>query len=246
MLHLPSERTLRDYTNIITAKSGIQLDVDRQLSEETKPDTSSPHEKLVALLFDEVKIKEDLVYNKHTGEIVGFVNISNISDHLSKLEESTKSCTTPKLATHMLVVMVRGVCSSLKYPYAQFPVSAATCDTMCPIIWDCVEHLEMIGLKVIAFVCDGAASNRKFMKMFREGKDEITYKIKNVYTDEDRPIFLISDVPHLLKTARNSWANSHAHSNSRSLKVSTYFNCTESLHTIIYTNKLSTDQWQSY
>ena len=70
MLHLPSERTLRDYTNVIRAKSGIQPDVDRQLSEETMLSTSSPHEKVVALLFDEVKIKEDLVYNKHTGEII--------------------------------------------------------------------------------------------------------------------------------------------------------------------------------
>ena len=47
----------------------------------------------------------------------------------------------------------------------------------------------MIGLKVIAFVCDGAASNRKLMKMFREGKDKITYKIKNVYAAEDWPDF---------------------------------------------------------
>lgn len=221
VLQLPSERTLRDYTNIICAKSGIQPDVDEQLMKETKSDTSSPHEKLVALLFDEVKIKEDLVYNKYTGEIIGFINITDINQHLSRLEQSIINTKTPKLATHMLVVMVRGVCSSIKYPYAQFPVSAATGEIMCPIIWECVEHLEMIGLKVIAFVCDGATSNRKFMKMFREGKEEITHRIKNIYADEDRPIFLISDVPHLLKTTRNSWANSHAHSNSRRLMVCT-------------------------
>ena len=218
VLQLPSERTLRDYTNVISAKAGIHNDVDKQLMEETKVETASPHEKLVALLFDEVKIKEDLVYNKHTGEIIGFVNITDINQHLSRLEQSI-SDKTPKLATHMLVVMVRGVCSSLKYPYAQFPVSAATGDIICPIIWDCVEHLEMIGLNVVAFVCDGASSNGKFLKMFREGGKEISHEIKNVYADTDRPIFLVSDVPHLLKTARNSWANSNAHSNSRSLMV---------------------------
>lgn len=222
VLNLPSERTLRDYTNVIQAKSGLQKDVDEQLMKEAKLDSAAPHQKLVALLFDEVKIKEDLVYNKITGEIIGFVNVTDINQHLSRFEKSINN-NIPKLATHMLVFMVRGICSKLEFPYAQFPVTAASGEILCPIVWECVEHLEMIGLKVLSFVCDGASSNRKFFKMLREGKDDgITYKIKNVYAEDDRSIFLISDVPHLLKTTRNSWANSHAHSNSRSLRVCIY------------------------
>ena len=83
------------------------------------------------------------------------------------------------------------------------------------LVWQCIEHLEIIGLKVIAVVCDGATPNRKFFKMHGSSKG-LTYKATNIY-DNSRPVFFISDVPHLLKTTRNSWANSYAHKNSRKL-----------------------------
>ena len=109
----------------------------------------------------------------------------------------------------MLVFMIRGICSSLKFPYTQFPVKASTGETLHPIVWECVEHLEMLGFKVLAFVSDGASCNRKFYNMHTID-NEIPHKITNIYADEDRPIYLISDVPHLLKTVRNSWSNSYA------------------------------------
>ena len=105
------------------------------------------------------------------------------------------------------------------FPYAQFPCAAASADVLHPVVWHCIEHLEMIGLKVLALVCDGASSNRKLYKMHRDGTEELTYKVKNIYAEEDRPIFLVSDVPHLMKTTRNCWANSYAHSESRKLWV---------------------------
>lgn len=39
---------------------------------------SAEHRSFVGVLFDEVKIKEDLVYDKHSGEIVGYVNLGEI------------------------------------------------------------------------------------------------------------------------------------------------------------------------
>ena len=130
------------------------------------------HEKYVALVFDEVKIKEDLIYNKHSGELIGFVNITDINQHLSALERACseeEDAHLPHLATHTLVFMVRGICSSLKFPYAQFPVKTASGEVLHPIVWNCVEHLEMLGLKVLSFVCDGAPCNRNFYGMHRHG-----------------------------------------------------------------------------
>ena len=222
VVRLPSDRTLRDYTHVIKAQSGFQREVDEQLAKEAN--INNEHQKYVALVFDEVKVKEDLVYNKHSGELIGFVNLSDIGQHLSALEHACNNENNlPQLATHMLVFMVRGICSALKFPYAQFPVKASSGGTLHPIVWECVEHLESIGLKVLAFVSDGASCNRKFYKMHGEKGCESPHKIKNIYAEEDRPIFLISDVPHLLKTTRNSWANSHAHANTRHLWVRTYY-----------------------
>ena len=65
------------------------------------------HQKYVALIFDEVKIKEDLVYNKYLGELVGFVDITDIKQHLTALQQSCLGeIPTHQLATHMLVFMV--------------------------------------------------------------------------------------------------------------------------------------------
>ena len=83
VLHLPSERTLRDYTNVIKAKCSFQCEVDEQLFKEAKVKEVADHQKYIALIFDEVKIKEDLVYNKHTGEMIGFVNVTDINQHLA-------------------------------------------------------------------------------------------------------------------------------------------------------------------
>ena len=85
---------------------------------------------------------------------------------------------------------MRGICSALKFPYAQFPVKTASGDTLHPIVWKCVERLEMLGLKVLAMVSDGASCNRKFYGIHKKGTG-ISHKIANVYADEERPIFLI-------------------------------------------------------
>lgn len=64
-------------------------------------------------VFDECKIKEDLVYNKNTGEVIGFTDITDINNQLNLVEQSytADSISTPvhrQLATHMLLFMVRG------------------------------------------------------------------------------------------------------------------------------------------
>ena len=81
---LPSEKTLRDYTYVHS--EGTVSDVNEQLLKEAG--IMDEHEKYVALVFDEVKIKEDLVYNKHSGELIGFVNVTDINQHLSALEQA--------------------------------------------------------------------------------------------------------------------------------------------------------------
>jgi hypothetical protein len=52
------------------------------------------------------------------------------------------------------------------------------------------------------------------------GSDGIVYQVDNIYASDNRPIFLFSDVPHLIKTTRNCWSNSFAHTRSRKLWVS--------------------------
>ena len=67
-ISLPSQRTLRDYTHFATAKSGLSCNVDQQLIEAAEIASCPEWKKSVVLLMDEMHIREDLVYDKFSGE----------------------------------------------------------------------------------------------------------------------------------------------------------------------------------
>ena len=73
-------------------------------------------------------------------------------------------------------------------------------------------------MQVLAITCDGASSNRKFYRMCSPLMD-IPYRTLNLYSIQDRFLFLMCDVPHLMKTTRNCWANSFAHGRTRGMSL---------------------------
>ena len=68
-IQLPSQRTLRDYTYYTEAKPGFSITVDNQLKEMANLDKCPEREKHVIVLMDEMHIRDDIVYDKHTGKI---------------------------------------------------------------------------------------------------------------------------------------------------------------------------------
>ncbi len=224
-ISLPSNRTLRDYTHHIKSSTGFLPEVTEQLiNREIKVDSLKLYEKHVSLCWDEMRIKENLVYDKHGVRVIGYVDIGNINNELLKFEEAckqeayeTSGSRRLPLAKHMLVFMVRGLFIKLNFPFAQFATHNLSADQLFPLVWDAVQKLEAADLKVVAFVCDGASQNRKFFRMHSNEKD--VYMTNNPYADEPRPVYFFSDASHLIKTARNCWANSFAHTSSRALWV---------------------------
>ena len=172
---------------------------------------SEEKDRYVVLCWDEVKIKETLIFDKHTCELVGFTNVGDINNHLDRVQEQCESEQNSRVhtnvATHMLLFMVRGMFTSLEFPYAHFATRGATADALYPLVWEVVQRLERCGLNVIAFSCDGASPNRKFYKMHASSSDGVVHKTRNPFC-EDRYIYFICDVPHLMKTTRNCWSNS--------------------------------------
>ena len=90
-IHLPSQRILRDYTNCIKAKAGFFAEVDQQLIEAAHSESSPVWQRLIFLLLDEMYIREDLVYNKHSGQMIGYANIGDINNHLLAFERSIQN-----------------------------------------------------------------------------------------------------------------------------------------------------------
>lgn len=72
------------------------------------------------LLLDEMHIREDLVFDKHTGAMVGFANLGDINEHLVKFEKGLADDrpAAPQLVKTMVVFMVRSLFSKLQFPYA--------------------------------------------------------------------------------------------------------------------------------
>ena len=88
---------------------------------------------------------------------------------------------------------------------------------------EAVRNIEECGPKVVLITADGAGPNRKFFHMHKTSSmtsEEVVYKTPNPYSDDNRDVYFMSDVPHLIKTVRNCWSTSFAHSNSRALWVS--------------------------
>ena len=213
---LPSERTLRDYTHCYKEQLGFQKELLVQLAKETKDLEGS--RRYVSLIFDEMKVKQDLVYDKYSGHIVGFVSLGSINDELTKLESSCiNGMEHPPIAKQLLVFMVRGLFSKLSFPYVHFATRGVTGAALFPIVWEVIEQLESIDLKVICVTSDGASPNRKFYKLNNNGK--FTYKTSNPYAEDERDVFFFSDPPHLVKTARNCLSHSGP-SGTRHMNVS--------------------------
>lgn len=109
------------------------------------------------LLMDEMHIKEGLVFDKHSGELIGFTNLGDMNNHIASLEKASGSSshTLQPLAKSMLVLMVRGLLSGFKFPYAQFSCTSLTGDQLHNIFWEAVDRLERyVYCQSELFVCD--------------------------------------------------------------------------------------------
>lgn len=150
----------------------------------------------------------------YTGALKGFIDIGDINHHLQEYEQSfyhkNKQSVhhSHPLADSILVFMVRGLFSSLEFPYAQFPCTTLTGEQIFVPFWEAVSRLERCGFKVMGVTADGLSANRHFFKLHgNSATDTPVHKTVNPYTSEDRFLYFFSDPPHLIKTVRNCWAN---------------------------------------
>ena len=108
-IKLLSQRTLRDYTHCVSSTTGFSNAVDQHLMDIVDVSRYPEFKKNVVIIIDEMYIKEDLVFNKVSGELVGFSNLGDNNSHLLQFQSSLeKEDSQEQLAKTMLVFMVRG------------------------------------------------------------------------------------------------------------------------------------------
>jgi hypothetical protein len=210
-LVLPSERVLRDYKNYFPPKAGVNVANVDALRKKTASFTGN--KRYVVLVMDEMKIQSDLVFDKNSGNIVGFMDLGDPMTNFACLDEKDT------IATHALAFLVRGLSTDVKHIIAYFFTGNVTSYQLMPIFWKVVSTLELsLDLWVVSLVNDGASPNRKLfnlhVQLAAERKCDVVYKTINLFAPS-RFIYFFADVPHLMKTARNCLYNSGSGSCSR-------------------------------
>ena len=70
-----------------------------------------------------MKVREDIVFDKISGEVVGLVHLVDVNGGLHSFEQNVGKDVKIPVATHVLGLIVRGLVTSLKFPYAHFPTT---------------------------------------------------------------------------------------------------------------------------
>ena len=103
---------------------------------------------------------QDLVWDKNSGKLIGFIDLGD-----STINESTIN-NSKKLATHVMVFIVKSLKNPMSFSFANFATDGASSAQIYSLFSKAVSILEITcNLKVIATVADGASTNRKFVKM---------------------------------------------------------------------------------
>ena len=134
-LVLPSERILRDYKNYFKPKAGINDENVCSLKE--KVSSFSGVQRYVVLVMDEMKIQSNLVFDKVTGELIGFVDLGDPMTNFANVTDEDP------VATHALAFLMRGLCTDMKHIIAYFFTGNVTSFQLMPLFWRIVSVLEL-------------------------------------------------------------------------------------------------------
>lgn len=224
-LRLPHFNTLYQYTHFTNPVTGINEELLLRFYADWKIESMEPHEKLVTLLIDEMKVKSGLVFSRSSGKLVGFSSVGSVADEMYQFE---KRCTdgkedthSPPLASHVLLYMIRGVTSSMKFPAAYYATTNVTGSELYQTTLEVIRAVKLLGLKVICLTSDGAAANRKFYEILGgRVESSLSPPFFSISPYEGGRLYFFCDPPHLLKTIRNNFENSNWNRRTRNLVVS--------------------------
>ena len=119
-LKLPSGRTLLRYRNYTHPETGWQASNLQEMREVYEKFIESGKGRsdrsyIGGLFFDEMKIKEGLVWDCSTNELVGFVDYGDVDSDDEKLQSNTQA-----LATHAFQFHFKSLFSKFSYPCAYY------------------------------------------------------------------------------------------------------------------------------
>ena len=195
------------------------------------------------LKFDEMSIKEKIVYNRHTNEIIGFVEGGLDEDVLqsefdalatSGEDENNDGDTLPSIAKHILVFILRlwdSKGNSLKICVARYSVSSSNGEDLKRKISEVIWALPARGFIVNQVASDGATENVSAMNQLASitAKEafpdaDIPKSLENIGVAFKHPvyttvmIYIGGEMPHWIKKFVNAMESSSSPKSKRDMK----------------------------
>ncbi len=131
------------------------------------------------------------------GFLIGYTELGDINTHLVTFQHSIEAGVSEEsLANSMLVLLVRGLFSQLKFPYAQFPCVSLSGHQMIEPFWNAVCRLERCGFKVLGLICDGLSANRRLFALVA---------VRHLCTKLSTHMLLTSAIFSSSQTLRQRW-----------------------------------------
>lgn len=182
---LAAPSTIRRWLTKSNCLPGLSSDVFKNIQK--RFENASIKEKACVLCFDEMSIMSSLEYSKKYDIIEGFEDLGG-----------NRRCN--KIAKNCLVFLIRGLYGQWKLPVAYFlshtNVKAENLELLLKAI---INKLFDVGVLPKAVVCDQASTNQNVFK--RLG---VTSKYPFFFCN-NRKLFALYDVPHLIKNIRNNF-----------------------------------------
>lgn len=195
-LNLPHIRTIRNWYSAINGEPGFTtsaFDVLKQKADEAKKEDKAI---TVCLIHDDMHIRQHSQWDSAAKRFLGHVNAGKPEDH--------EICSP--LASQANVLMVSGIGERFIIPIGYFLFKNLSAEERAAIIFEAIFKLKKIGINVGAITNDGHRVNIAAMKILGAEYDADKPYFKNPF-DEQKVIYCILDVPHMIKLARGCLGN---------------------------------------
>ena len=204
ILPLPSKTTITKYLKSSNTGCGFDENFFSLFKEQilTYPELARNG----TLSFDEMQVRSAVDVNVQSMTFDGLLDFNCKNSTSDTLSDNNLD----KKADKALVFMYSSLAHKFQQPVGMFAsMGNTTSKELALLITTGIMAVEKAGAKVHALVCDGASVNRGIWSEFGI-KGRVDEPVCSSFTnpfDESRQIYIISDVPHLLKCIRNNLYN---------------------------------------
>lgn len=192
--NLPTARTLRSWYSSVDGSPGFTEASFNALKHRAEIYNTEGRKLTVCLIHDAMWIRQHSQWDHASKKFLG---------HNMTRDTNANAICLP-LASYALVLMVCGIDGDFKIPIGYFLNNGTKTDELADIITEAMFRLSNVGVQLASMTYDGATENIAAAKA-------LGATLENPYIinrfDSDNKVYVILDVPHMLKLVRNCLGN---------------------------------------